>query len=64
MPGLPVVFFLPMRYWPVNWRYSYCDSLMKDQGSVRVSIVQARNRDPWSRRAAHSLRDSQDMTSG
>ena len=63
MPGPPVVFFLPVRYWAVNWRYSYSDSLTKDQGSVRVSIVRARSRDTWSRRAAHSLPDSQDMTS-
>lgn len=45
MPGLPVVFFLPVRYWAVNWRYSYSDPLMKDQSFVRVSIVQARIRD-------------------
>lgn len=44
MPGLPVVFFLPVRYWAMNWRYTYSDSLMKDQDSVKVSIVWARNR--------------------
>lgn len=33
MPGL-LVFFPPVRHWAVNWRCSYSDSLMKDQGSV------------------------------
>lgn len=62
MPGLSVVFFLPVSYWAVNWRYSYSDSVMKDQGSVRVSIVRARKtKRPL---AAHSLHDSQKMISG
>ena len=32
MPALPLTFFLRVRYWVVNWKYSYSDSLMKDQG--------------------------------
>lgn len=41
MLGLPAVFFLPLRYWAVNWRYSCSGSVMEDQGSVRLSIVWA-----------------------
>lgn len=40
--------FLHVRYWAANGRYSYSASLMKDQGSVRVSIIWARNRNYWS----------------
>lgn len=59
-----VVFFLHLRYWAVNERYSYSASLMKDQGSVRVSTEWARNRNSWSRRAAQRILDCQEVSSG
>lgn len=48
----------------MNRRHSYSASLMKDQGSVRVSIVWARNRNSWSRNPAHSIPDCQEVTGG
>lgn len=64
MSSFSVVFFLHLRYWAVNGRYSYSASLMKDQGSARVSIVWARNRNSWLRRADRSILDCQEVTSG
>lgn len=64
MCSFPAVFLLHVRYRAANRRYSYSASLMKDQGSVRVSIIRARNRNSWSRGAAHSILDCQEVTSG
>lgn len=41
---MPVVFFLPVRY--------FSCSVMKDHSSIKVGTVQARNRDPLPRRTA------------
>lgn len=44
MLSLPVVFFLPVRY--------FSGSVIRDQSSIKESIVQARNRDPLPGRTA------------